>query len=726
MSLADLIPLITLVSPRRVVVVGASSTRTDATGNQVLRNLRNGGFTGRIDVLSRTGGTIEGIEALSDVSEAAGADLAVVTLRAGAVLPALHDLAAVGVTAGLVMSVGFTPDEIRAIKDFSRDSGMHIHGPNCMGLINVHDRTMLWADEGILADLPAGNVAIVSQSGSGAIFVARSTSGVGFSHIVSTGNEAALTTADYVRYLAEDSRTGVIALILESVYDSDGLARAVEAAREAGKPVVALKVGSSDSGRAATLAHTGAMLSNRTVIDAYMEQIGVPLLADYDELAAAIDLLARVDWQAIGAGRTAIVTLSGGQAALAADLAEQVGATLARFSPETQRRLEEVLPDMHAINPLDAWGSADADDETFRRTLQIVSEDDGVDVVLGVIDAQSSLSAIELEYEDDIVDAFTLLNAEADVPVLLASSSSMTVHPVRVPATDASIPVLRGLRNALTAVRAAARVSGQGPRLLDRPSSVPSIAIVEEIRDSLARTSGVLDRDSMRRVLGAYGISPVSSHSFGDVDEAVRWCERNGYPVVAKIDSPDITHRSDVGGVALGLQDEGQLRDAWAAILESVHRHRPDADIRGIEVQRQIPAGIEAFLGFVSDPDIGVAVGIGIGGVLVELLDDVEYAIAPLSPESAHRLLDGTRLSQLLDGFRNLHPVVDVGSVVNLLVKLSWMADDLKDTLAAGDLNPLIIEPATGAAFVVDALLVAQERSGDGVPALRQGAAADS
>ncbi|WP_341946365.1 acetate--CoA ligase family protein [Microbacterium sp. LWH11-1.2] len=711
MSLAKLVPLITLVSPRRVVVVGASSTRPDATGNQVLRNLRGGGFTGRIDVLSRGDGTIEGIVPLADVSEAADVDLAVVTLRAGAVLPALRDLAAVGVKTGLVMSVGFTSDEIQAISDFSRSSGMHIHGPNCMGLINVHDRTMLWADEGILADLPAGNVAIVSQSGSGAIFVARSTSGVGFSHIVSTGNEAVLTTADYVRYLAEDSRTGVIALILESVYDSEGLARAVDAARKAGKPVVALKVGASDSGRAATLAHTGAMLSNRTVIDAYMEQIGVPLLSDYDELAAAIDLLARVDARAVGAGRTAIVTLSGGQAALAADLAEQVGATLARFSQETQRRLEEVLPDMHAINPLDAWGSADADDDTFRRTLQIVSEDEGVDVVLGVIDAQSSLSSIELEYEDDIVDAFTHLNTETEIPVLFASSSSMTVHPARVPTTPTDIPVLRGLRNALTAVRAASLVAGSGAGLPARPSSVPGTSIVGEIRDSLARTSGVLDRDTMRRVFDAYGINAVGSRSFGDVDEAVRWCERNGYPVVAKIDSPDITHRSDVGGVALDLQDEGQLRDAWKSILESAHRHRPDAVVRGIEVQRQILSGIEAFVGFVSDPDIGVAVGIGVGGVLVELLGDVEYAIAPFSADTARQLLDRTRLARLLSGFRNLHPVVDVEPLLDVLVKLSWLAEDMKDLLAEGDLNPVIIDPIGGTTFVVDALLVARARN---------------
>jgi len=710
-SLADLVPLITLVSPRHIVVVGASSTRADATGNQVLRNLRVGGFTGRVDALSRSGGTVEGIQSLTDLADAASADLAVVTLRAAAVLPALRDLAAVGVKAGLVMSVGFTAEEIQDIREFSRSSGMHIHGPNCMGLINVHDRTMLWADEGILSDLPAGNVAIVSQSGSGAIFVARSTSGVGFSHIISTGNEAVMTTADYVRYLAEDSRTSVIALIMESVYDATGLAQAVEAAREAGKPVVALKVGSSDSGRAATLAHTGAMLSNRTVIDAYMEQIGVPLLSDYDELAATIDLLSRVEARDIGAGRTAIVTLSGGQAALAADLAEQVGATLARFSPETRRDLAGVLPDMHAINPLDAWGSADADDDTFRRTLQIVSEDEGVDVVLGVIDAQSSLSAIELEYEDDIVAAFTLLKAETKVPVLFASSSSMTVHPVRVPTTRTDIPVLRGLRNALTAIRAASRVAGSGVSLPDRPSTVPGPSIVADIRDSLARTSGVLDRDSMRQILDVYGITAVGSHSFGDVDEAVRWCERNGYPVVAKIDSPDITHRSDVGGVALDLQDEGQLRDAWTSILESARRHRPDADVRGIEVQRQVLSGIEAFVGFVSDPDIGVAVGVGVGGVLVELLDDVAYAIAPFSTDTARQLLDRTRLARLLSGFRNLHPVVDVEPLLDVLVKLSWLAEDMKDVLAEGDLNPVIIEPIGGAALVVDALLVARGRN---------------
>jgi acetyltransferase len=705
------ISLAAVAKPASVAIIGASSSRSYATGNQVIRNLRASRYPGRIVVINPAGGSIEGVDAVTTARAAGPVDLVVVAVGPRAVVAAVRDAREAGARAALVMSVGMTAGDLLELASFARDSGMPVHGPNCMGLINVGDDVMLWADEGILAGLPAGPVALISQSGSGAIFVARSMTGVGFTHVVSTGSEACITTAEYIDYLVDDEATGVIGLIIESVGAPERFARAVARAREAGKPIVALKVGRSQAGARATVAHTGAMMSEDGVVAAYFDGIGVPLVKDYDALAATLELLAHHRDKPFGSARVAAITISGGQAALTADLADSAGVTLAPLSAETRMRLQEALPGAGVNNPLDAGGSEAAEDEWYGRCLDLLADDPTVDVVLVVTDSQASLNDVEISYEDDIVADARAAALRHAKPFVFASSSSLSIHPSRIASTDDPSPHIRGIGNALTAIAAAAAALAPASKEASRPAGIPHGRELEELRDLVRSSGGRIANDVGERLLFAYGIKTAESLRTSSLEEAVDWADAAGYPVVLKVDSPDIPHRTDVRGVVVGIASSAALRTEWAEMFERIRKSRPDAALIGAEIQRQLPAGIEAIVGAVRDPAIGATVGVGLGGVLVELLRDAESVFAPASPGAVKAALGKTRLGRLLDGYRGITPTIDHGPLIDTVVRVSWLMQDFSGLIAELEANPVLIDPETGRAFAVDVLLVPTPRA---------------
>lgn len=700
-------PLHRLLHASSVVVVGASATRDSATGNQVIRNLRAAGYEGRIEVLHPSGREIEGIPALTSLDEADPADTAVIAVGPRAVGPVLEKLHQGGVSSAIVMSVGLDDAQRDHVRDFAVRTGMAVHGPNCMGVINVADKLMLWADEGVLTDLPQGDVALISQSGSGAIFVARSMTGVGFSHVISTGNETALSTADYIDLLVDDPRTRVIGVVLESVVGADALASAVGRARAAGKPVVALKVGLTAAGAQATVAHTGAVLADGAVTTAYFRRLGVPLVEDYDELGSALELLSHLASRNIAEGRTAVITISGGQAALTADLAEPRGVTLADFSPETREQLGAILPGLLINNPLDAGGSLYAEDDSYDRALDLLARDEGVDVVMAIADSQVTLNETEIFYEDDMVAAVRAAAARYDKLFVIASSSSVSLHPSRVSPVGDAVPVVRGIGNALRAISVAAEASRTAAAAPSRPAGLPSAARVDDIRRELAAYAGAaVPGERARDLLREYGLPLVESRTFSDVEAGVADAALIGYPLVAKIDSPDISHKTEVGGVVVGIDSDQELRDAWLRIMDAVSSARPDARVAGIELQPQIERSIEALVGVISDPAIGATLAVGMGGVMVELYRDVAHALAPVDADEARRMIGETRLATLMNGYRQLFPIVDDGPLVDLVTRVSWLAADLRGLLAEFDANPVLIDPESSRVRLIDALFV--------------------
>ncbi len=708
-----------LFSATSVAVIGASTRNNLATGNHVVRNLRSGGFTGEIFLVHPSGDTIEGIEALVGIDALPAIDAAVIAVGAAQVISVVLELEAAGCPVAVILSVGLDSAQLDQLREVHERGRMLVHGPNCMGVIGVSESLRLWAEDDNLAGLEKGDIALLSQSGSGAIFVARSVQGRGFSRIISTGNEVGLTTADYIRWLATDPGTAVIGIVVESISDVDGFRSAVHAARQVGKPIVVLKVGRSDTGATATVAHTGAILSSEAAYQSLFDELDLPLVADYDELASALELLSTLAGRSVGQGRVGVLTISGGQAALAADIAASVGVVLPALAAPTVAALEGLFPGGVVHNPLDAASTTDASEEHFRQAIELIADDPQIDVVVAVLDAQITLSASELGYEDEYFAS--VLAAKPSTPVIVASSSSHTLHRSRVLGPGARVGVARGLHNAFVAIRTAGR--NRSPVTIERvrPDGLPDAATVSALIERIARVSGPVGGELLHDIQTAYGIRLAPSAVVSDSSSAATFAAEVGYPVVVKVNSADIAHRSDVGGVVVGVVDQAGLDAACAAITKSVGEKAPGARIDGFEVQRQLVDHIEAFVGFVNDGVLGSNIGVGLGGTLVELLNDTRHGRAPLTSNSAAALISDTILGRLLDGYRSLHPQTDMAPLANLVQRISWLAIDLAPVIAEADFNPVLIEETTGRAWIVDSLLIAK---GSGDPAKESGAEA--
>ena len=701
-------PMDRLFRPDRIAVIGASSRRSDAGGNQAIRNLQQSRFGGVLDVVNPSGGVVEGLTVTESIGQLVAPDVAFLALPATAVPEALAQLEAIGCGAAVVPSSGLSTAQEQEIRQLAAESSMIVHGPNCMGLINVNDGIPLWLDEGNLTDVPIGDIALVAQSGSAAIFVARSAAPSGFSKIISTGNEMALGTADYLTWLADDPDTAVIGLVLESIQDPQAFRDAVSKARSAGKPVVVLKVGRTDGGVRATTAHTGAVVAPRAAYAALFEELDVPTVADYDELATSLQLLAQLPGRGLPGPRVGIITISGGQAAMAADLAEDLGVELPPLSAQVAGAIAEVLPDVVINNPLDAGGSLEGSGTSYEEALDLMASDPALDSVMVLLDCQSTLNDVEIAYEDEYIVAARKVAGRSDRrPVFVASSSSVNIHERTRTLLDEQLPVLRGIRNALVATKVASR-NLRRPVDAVRPADVPSEGEVATLRSDLSAVDVVLPglaHDVLRR----YGISFVSRASAPDIEAAVAAAERIGYPVVLKVDSPDIAHRSDVGGVVVGISSTAELVTAATQMLEKVRAACPTATLTGFEIQEQVQDAVEAFTGFVSDPVLGATVAVGSGGVLVELMNDTAIITCPADAGGIRDLIATTNLGKVLGGYRGLVPPTDTAPLADLVSRLSWLAADLGDQLAEADLNPVLVDPGSGRVRVVDALLVRRE-----------------
>lgn len=698
-------PMDKLFRPQRIAVIGASARRHDAGGNQAIRNLQQSGFQGAIDVVNPSGGIIEGLPVTESIADLAPPDVAFLALPAGAVTDALAQLASIGCQAVIVPSSGLSDDQTAHIKALAAETPMLIHGPNCMGLINVNDNIPFWLDEGNLVDVPAGDVALVAQSGSAAIFVARSAAPQGFSKIISTGNEVALSAADYVSWLADDPDTAVIGLVLESIHDPHAFRAAVGKARSAGKPIVVLKVGRTVAGSRATTAHTGAVVAPSAAYEALFDELDIPTVTDYDELATSLQLLSQLPGRALRGRRLGVISISGGQAAMAADLAQDLGVELPAFTAHVVAAISQVLPDVPVNNPLDAGDTLVGSETSYEEALDLMASDPNLDGVMVLLDCQSTLNDVEIAFEDDYVVAARKVAGRSDrLPVFVASSSSVNIHERTRTLLDDQLPVLRGLRNALVAARVAAANTRQ-PEARIRPTDLPTPPQVQRLRAAVLEAP-VVTNDLVRALLDEYGIWHVHRASAADAAAAVAAADTIGYPVVLKIDSADIAHRSDVGGVVVGIQTADDLAEAATQMLTAVSSACPDAKLIGFEIQELIHGAVEAFAGYVYDPFLGSTVALGAGGVLVELLNDAATLTCPATPEAVSVAIARTKLSKVLSGYRGLTEPTDTGPLAELVSRLSWLAADLGDLLTEADLNPVLIEPGTGKVRIVDALLV--------------------
>jgi acetate---CoA ligase (ADP-forming) len=704
-----------LLTPRCVAIVGASP-REGTLGNNVVTNLRRFGYAGRILPMHPSAREVAGLPAYRSFAELPEpAECAVLALPADKIVATLEEGVAHGLRAAVVFASGFAElgDQGRArqreLQALCARTGVVLCGPNCLGVVNVRKRLSLYSSA-IPEGMRDGGLAVVSHSGSACI--ALSTLGrFGLSFLVSVGNAAVLDLPDYLEYLASDSETKVAALFIEELRDPVAFARSIEAMHKAGKPVIALKVGRSVKGAAASAAHTGSLAGSWEAYQAYFHRHGVIAVDDFDELAESVELSLKIRSPPRGNG-VAMIAVSGGEASLVADLAECARIELPELSPQTVARLRTVLPAFANIgNPLDTTDRGVYDAENvYSGSIRALAEDPSVSLVAVVQDCSPGLSARGANNYRRIAQTVADVARETAKPVVFFNTAAGGLHRhVIEPLAGSHVAVLQGARASLLAISrllAYARYA---------PAPQPQVPEPNAIwRQRLASAKPFTERES-KAFLAAHGIPVTREICAGDATAAVRAAAEIGYPVALKIESPDLSHKTEVGGVRVGLADARAVEAAFAEIMTAARRHARAAQLHGVLVQQMVSSGIELIAGLAQQEPFGMAIVAGGGGVLVELMRDTALDLCPIDNGQAYALFARTRSAQLVHGFRG-RPAGDVQAFAALLARLSQLGATYADLLDAVDLNPVAVLPPGQGALVLDALVIPRKSTKHGTP----------
>jgi len=693
-----------LIRPRTIAVIGASPNRV-TLGNVALDNLANYKFVGTVIPVHGEAKEIAGLPAVSSIEALPdGVDVALASVPAAGVADVVRRLEKRGVKTAIVNTAGFSDEQDVELRKLVNGSRILMHGPNCMGLINLSDATPIYTG-GITSRVRKGPVALIAQSGSAAISVINSST-CGFSKIVTIGSEFRITGADYLRWFAGDDDTSVIGLVLESIPDADKFADAVDKVHAAGKSMVVLKVGRSATGARATLAHTGALIRNDDAFKGFVERYGVPVVADYEELIATLEAFA-VTRKRLASGRLALMGISGGETALACDICEEIGLPLAEFSEKTSAAIRAALPGVPGQNPLDVGQSVGRQAGASLTGMSAVmnAEEVGIGVVLQ--DMQASLPASSQRNYTGHLGTVAELSRTVEKPIVVISpTAEIMSERLLACLDDTGTPPLRGLWPGLAAVKSMLDWSKRrpDPRRLAGRTLTPERA---SLATKIAGIRGSLPSKLVGRLLTSYGISIVKSAVARSAAEAMTLAAEIGYPMVVKVMSAQVPHRSDVGAVQLGIRDDAGLRAAVALIEKNVREKVPGAVIDGYEIQEELIDCVQAMVGYQAAPPYGALIIVGSGGVLVELEADKALSLSPVTAAEAGAMLTKTRLGKTLDGYRNLIPRTDMAPLAGLVSNLSELAADFAGLVPECDLNPVLIAKGSGKVRVVDALFVA-------------------
>ena len=718
----DLSPLL---NPRAIAVVGASE-RHGSAGCLVLENLRNLGYRGAVYAVHPKHKEVLGFSCYPDLKSLPGpVDSVAVLLGAEKALPILETAVEMGTRAAWVFASGFAeagPEgEARQaeLTQFAEETGLMVCGPNCIGVANLVDRVATYS-AALGPATQAGGVSAVVQSGAICLGLANAAR-FGLRYLISSGNEAVLDSADYIGYLANDPHTRVIIAFLEGIRSPHKFVAAAQAAAEVGKPILLVKVGRSEVARRAVQAHTGSLVGSDAVIDVVFRHLGVIRLDSLDELVETAELFLTCPLPA-GEG-VGLLSLSGGQIGLVADLAQDLGLEFPAFSEEAQQALAQILPPYSPIaNPLDAWGSGDLE-SVYPSCVEVVSREQDIHLLAVSRDAPPRIASREVEQSLLVAQAAVRSACETGKPVLMFSNlSAGFCQEVKEVLDEGGVPYLQGTRETLRAIQAFVSYAGfrrrvgepkiRGPfgRLragCPSPADLPDWRKkLQGIRGALRPGSGqALSEMEGRRLLAAYGIPGPREAVATTAAAAVEAARRIGCPVVLKILSPDIQHKTEMGGVRVGLKDEMAVVTAFHEVMEAARRHHPQARLGGALIQEMISRdAVEVILGVLQDPDFGPVVVFGSGGILVEFLEDFSLRLPPLSREEVLEMIHETRGVRLLQGFRGRSPA-DVDALADALVRLSQLAADLGDLIAALDINPLMVLPGEQGVRAVDVLV---------------------
>ncbi|MCR0985668.1 acetate--CoA ligase family protein [Roseomonas populi] len=684
-----------LFDPRSVVLVGASERAASVGGRTLANIVDHSDFRGTLHLVNATRPEVRGLPCHRRVADLPSApELAVIAVPAAGVMEALRECASIGVKVCVILTSGFgeTGEEGRAaeaeMKALAQSTGMRLYGPNCPGVTNINKRLGFTFSPAFKDDLRPGPIGLATQGGGlGRNLMQAMERGAGFALWCSTGNEVDLQVADFIHYMAGAPDVRVIGTILEGIKDGPRFLAAARAAAEAGKPIVALKVGRSEYGMRAAASHTASLTGSAEVNSAAFRQMGIIEVDDVDELVDVASLLAR---GRPGRGaRIAVFGSSGGACALAADMVGQAGIVLAEFAPETTAVLAEKLPSFAALgNPVDTTTVTLTNPAVIEETLAAVANDPAVSLVM--LPMPLDYGPVSLTVAERMAAAQRL----SPVPLVPVWMSERTGAAYRHFAEAGMVPI-RSLRNAARAFR----------RFIDRGAweagTMPR-GLGAGLPDGPTRT---LSEAEGKAVLRAAGLAVPEGEIARSAAEAAEIASRLGLPVAVKIASADILHKSDIGGVALGLRTAEEAGAAFEAVARAARAHHPEARIDGVLVERMAPSGGQEVLLSVSrDPVLGQVMTCGLGGIHVELLRDLSRRLLPVDAAEAARMLRDLRGFPLLQGLRGAAPC-DLEALCAAMAAISALVEARPGEFEEIEINPLRVGAAGEGAWALDAVV---------------------
>lgn len=696
-GLEDASSLDRLVNPRSIAIIGASD-RPGSLGSRTLSNLfDHSDFTGDAYLINPGRDEIRGrpcYKSILDIPEAP--DVALLVVPAGATMQALRDAASRGARFAIVFTSGFGEmgEEGRAAEEemarIGREAGMRIYGPNSPGLCNLNKRLGMMFSPSFHVDQRPGPIGLATQGGGiGRCFLQAMERGVGVGLWASTGNEVDLSVADFIRYMADADDITTIATAMEGVRNGPAFVEAALYAAERNKPVIALKVGRSDYGARAVASHTGSISGAAEVNSAVFKQAGVVEVDDLDEWIDTTALFARK--RPTGREKVAVYGFSGGACALAADAVGEAGLELSVFSEQTLEALKVSLPDYAAItNPVDATSDILTDDAISYNSLKAVAEDADTGVILYPFPCDYA------ELTGRIARSAVTVQADTETPIVSVWTSDRLGEGWTVLAENGFVPS-RSVKRSALAIR----------RWIDRGRWTETHEagwrpVVAEAASSDARVA--YTEPQAKALLAAAGVPTPAGRVARTAQEAASIAREVGFPVVAKIVSRDIVHKSDIGGVVVGVGDEAAASAAFDRIMAAATSHAPDAHVEGVLVEAMAGSGgIEVLVGVTRDPVFGPILTFGLGGVFVELFKDVSRRMLPLTPAAARSMVREPQCAALLQGYRGKAPV-DLEALEHLLLSVSAFVCAHADVIEELELNPVWAGP--DGVTALDAVLI--------------------
>jgi len=697
-----------MLHPRNIVLVGA----TDKPGNyaeRIWNNLIKYKYEGGLYPINAKRDAVWGVTCYKDfASLPEKPDHVLVLVPARFAVQVVREAAAAGARSATIVTSGFSElqDEesqrlAAEMQAAVRETGLAVTGPNCLGNLSAGEKLFTNIDDRVVTMEP-GAVAIAGQSGAivMAIRQALEDRGVGVGYMVTTGNEAGLETADLVAYFAADPSIRVIVVYLEGVRNTKVFRDACKAARAAGKPVIALKLGASEGGRAAAMAHTGALAGSIETFDAISSREGVIRVRGLDELLETTECFVHAELPK--GNRLAAVSLSGGKRGLLIDAFYSAGLNFAPLSKDASDKLAAMLgPGSIVGNPLDAGFAAVVDPSVYMKSIKVMIDDPDTDIV--IIDSEFPKAPHELRERN--IRVVNDMAGAASKPVVYISAMSVgfTEHTKALRKSVPNIAVMQGMDRAVGAIKALIDYAALDKNVPDLVSSstAPARALLE--RTLKNASSAALDEVASKKLLKAYGI-PISKEAIAQTAaEAAAIAKKIGFPVVAKVVSPDILHKSDIGGVVLNLGSVAEVTKAFNDITARVKKLKSKPKLEGVLIAQQVKADLELVVGASLDAEMGPVVLFGTGGIDIELMKDVALAGAPIDANEAKKLIGRTKAGVKIRGYRG-KPALHEVSAVRALVGLSNLIADANGRIASIDVNPFLINAKTGVA--VDALVV--------------------